>query len=326
MTPAKVFLYLGYVLPVNYWLVIVRERVFMGIVETGLFGCRDPECGLLMTRVKPGTRLVLFVSGFDCKSYCKSFVGIFEAVNDWVKASKKLNDWSHMVEVKPIALGRVELGSIAGKLSFIRGRRSITEALHSVDPSNPRAMPMPVEDAELIINELRRQAVPKPVIEIWGTPKGGAERVVGGAGAEVRLATQGINEAVALLMEVAQLFGYYPVSNVDAGEYRLDLAWWGNEDEYRDGLAPLAVFEVVDNPEQALARLKHARDRWRGVKLYAVVRDENAGKELERTLRGSFHELRRRVKVLSLGGLRDFVKDLRRHGELVREFVMLDKD
>ncbi|WP_243666648.1 EVE domain-containing protein [Vulcanisaeta sp. JCM 16159] len=113
ITPAKVFLYLGYVLLVNYWLVIMRERVFMGIVETGLFGCRDPECGLLMTRVRPGTRLVLFVSGFGCKSYCKSFVGVFEVVGDWVKAGKKLNDWSHVVEVKPISLGRVELGSIA---------------------------------------------------------------------------------------------------------------------------------------------------------------------------------------------------------------------
>ncbi|WP_243676245.1 EVE domain-containing protein [Vulcanisaeta distributa] len=218
----------------NYWLVIARERVFMGIVEAGLFGCRDPECGLLMTRVRPGTRLVLFVSGFGCKSYCKSFVGgVFEVVSDWVKASRKLSDWSHVVEVKPIALGRVELGRIANKLSFTRGgRRSITEALHSVDPSNPRAMPMPVEDAELIINELRSQSMPKPVIEVLGgTPKGGTKEVVGGgvgstgvkAGAEV----QGISEAVTLLKEAAQLFGYYPVSNVDAGEYRLDLAWWG---------------------------------------------------------------------------------------------------
>ncbi|WP_054842792.1 EVE domain-containing protein [Vulcanisaeta distributa] len=154
----------------NYWLVIVREGgVFMSIVETGLFGCRDPECGLLMTRVRPGTRLVLFVSGFGCKSYCKSFVGVFEVVGDWTKASKKLSDWSHVIEVKPITLGRVELGRIANKLSFIRGgRRSITEALHSVDPSNPKAMPMPIEDAELIINELRSQSIPKPVIEVLG--------------------------------------------------------------------------------------------------------------------------------------------------------------
>ncbi|WP_243679091.1 hypothetical protein [Vulcanisaeta distributa] len=155
--------------------------------------------------------------------------------------------------------------------------------------------------------------------------------VGGGAGVEAESTTQGVNEAVALLMEAAQLFGYYPVGNVDVGGYRLGgLAWWGgNEDEYRDGLAPLAVFEVVDNPEQALARLKHARDRWRGgVRLYAVVRDENARKALERVLRGgSFHELRRRVKVILLDELRGgLVQDLRRHGELVREFVTLDKD
>lgn len=201
-----------------------------------------------------------------------------------------------------------------------------------MDPSNPRAMPMPVEDAELIINELRSQSMPKPVIEVLGgTPKGGTKEVVGGgvgstgvkAGAEV----QGISEAVTLLKEAAQLFGYYPVSNVDAGEYRLDLAWWGNEDEYKDGLAPLAVFEVVDNPpEQALARLKHARDKWRGVRLYAIVEDENARETLERVLRGSFHELRRRVKVILLSELSGLVRDLRNHGELVREFVMLDKD
>ncbi|WP_243666649.1 hypothetical protein [Vulcanisaeta sp. JCM 16159] len=194
-----------------------------------------------------------------------------------------------------------------------------------MDPSNPRAMPMPVEDAELIINELRNQSMPKPVIEVLGTPKGGAKEVVGGVdstGAKAGAEALGISEAVTLLKEAAQLFGYYPVSNVDAGEYRLDLAWWGNEDEYRDGLAPLAVFEVVDNPEQALARLKHARDKWRGVRLYAIVKDENA----ERVLRGSFHELRRRVRVILLSELSGLVRDLRNHGELVREFVMLDKD
>ncbi|WP_171804835.1 EVE domain-containing protein [Vulcanisaeta distributa] len=313
----------------NYWLAIVRERVFMGIIETGLFGCRDPECGLLMIRIKPGTRLVLFVSGFGCKSYCKSFVGVFEVVGDWVKANRKLNDWSYVVEVKPVVLGRVELGSVAGKLSFTKGRRSITEALHSVDPSNPRAMPMPVEDAELIIKELRSQSTPKPVIEVLGASKGGAREVVGGissAGAGAGAEAQGVSEVVTLLREAAQLFGYYPVSDVDVGGYRLGLAWWGNEDEYRDGLAPLAVFEVVDNPEQALARLKHARDRWRGVRLYAVVRDEGVRRELERVLRGSFHELRRKVRVIMLDELRGLVQDLKRHGELVREFVMLDKD
>lgn len=56
-----------------------------------------------MTRVRPGTRLVVFVSGFGCKSYCKSFVGVLEVVGDWVKASSKIGDWSHVVEVKPIA-------------------------------------------------------------------------------------------------------------------------------------------------------------------------------------------------------------------------------
>ncbi len=194
---------------------------------------------------------------------------------------------------------------------------------------------MPAEDAELIIKELRSQSTPKPVIEVLGASKGGAREVVGGissagaggAGAEA----QGVSEVVTLLREAAQLFGYYPVSDVDVGGYRLGgLAWWGgNEDEYRDGLAPLAVFEVVDNPEQALARLKHARDRWRGgVRLYAVVRDEGVRRELERVLRGgSFHELRRKVRVIMLDELRGgLVQDLRRHGELVREFVMLDKD
>ncbi|WP_243676246.1 hypothetical protein [Vulcanisaeta distributa] len=63
-----------------------------------------------------------------------------------------------------------------------------------------------------------------------------------------------------------------------------------------------------------------------GVRLYAIVEDENARETLERVLRGSFHELRRRVKVILLSELSGLVRDLRNHGELVREFVMLDKD
>ena len=308
----------------NYWLIIVRERTFMDILERGLFGCRDPECGLLMTRVKPGTRLVVFVSGFGCKSYCKSFAGVLEVVGDWVKASGKVDDWSHVVEVKPIALGRVELGAVAGKLSFVRGRRSVTESLHSVDPANPRAMPMPPEDAELIMGELRRQSTPRPAVEALAQVAGEARPAVAKVVSEAR--GVGSVDAIGLLVEVAQLLGYYPVRGVEVGGYRLGLAWWGDEDEYRDGLAPLAVFEFVDNPEQALARLKHARDRWRGVRLYAVVADEKARRNLEVALRGSFHELRRRVKVLMLGELQSLVQDLRKHGDLVREFVALGRD
>ncbi|MFP3485151.1 MAG: EVE domain-containing protein [Vulcanisaeta sp.] len=301
----------------NYWLIIVRERTFMEILERGVYGCTDPQCGLLMTRVRRGDWLVVFVSGFGCKSYCKSFAAVLEVVSDWVRA--RVGNWGNVVEVRPIALGKVELGSIAGKLTFMRGRRSVTEALHSVDPANPTAMPMPRQDAELIIEEMRRQSKPKPAIE--ALTSGGAGKVVEEVGA-----AGDVEEVMRALEEVGQLLGYHPVRNYDTGTYTLAQAWWGSKDEYEEGLAPLAVFETTQNIEQALAKLKHARDRWRGVRTYIITLRPEDTKEIEKALKGSFHELKNKVKTITREEIEQLNKDLTKHRELIKELTSLRQD
>jgi predicted RNA-binding protein/DNA-binding Lrp family transcriptional regulator len=303
---------------VNYWLIIVRERTFMEILERGVYGCSDPHCGLLMTRVRRGDRLVVFVSGFGCKSYCKSFTAILEVVGDWAKA--KVGNWTGVVDVKPIALGRVELGTIANKLGFVRGRKNITEALHSVDPTNPRATPIPTQDAELIMGEMRRQAEPRPATEIL------TRRETREAGEEVGRAAEDIEKLIRELAEIGQILGYHPITNYDTGTYKLTQAWWGSKDEYEEGLAPLAVFETTQNTEQALAKLKHARDKWRGVKTYLITLRPEDTKEIEKALKGSFHELKNKIKTITKEEIEQTNKDLTKHKETIKELTSLRQD
>ena len=290
----------------------------MEILEHGVLGCTDPQCGLMMTRVKPGDHVIIFVSGYGCRTYCKSFTAELEVVSEWRRASGRPGGWSSIAEVKPINLGKVELGSVASRLTFVRGRKSVTEALHSVDPTNPRATPMPMTDAQLIINELRRQTTPRPITEAMEEAKT--------TEIKAREETATDEEVVRRLTEIAEILNYYPVNNYDTGTYKITQLWWESQEEYNEGLAPLAAFETNKNTEQTLAKLKHAKDKWRGIKLYIITNNKEEEKQIQKALKGSFHELKNKIKTITKQEINQLHEDLKKHQETLKELTKLRQE
>lgn len=288
----------------NYWLLVLKESAFKELLTSGLLGCRDPACGLLMTRVSRDDTVIVFVSGYGCRDYCKSFTGAFRVASDWHKAG---GEYSYVVNVKPMITGKVGLGELVGKLSFMKGKK-ITDALHSVDPTYTYAKPMSKEDAELIIKMLSQGVTIKTASELI-------------RGSNVITSRTDI---IKLLRDIGELLGYYPVMDYKVGSYKLDLLWWEDEDAYKDGLAPLAVFERTEpTVDSALASIKHAHDRWRGLAAYIVTNDEN---EIESKIKGAFHELKGKIKIIKANEIEELYKDLSKHGDLIKQLIHIRRE
>ncbi|KUO92822.1 MAG: hypothetical protein AT710_02120 [Thermocladium sp. ECH_B] len=95
------------------------------------------------------------------------------------------------------------------------------------------------------------------------------------------------------------------------------------------GRRPAAVFEVQrgDSLVEALARLKHALDKWNINGLYLVVtEEEDTGKArrlVEPQLRGSFHELMDRVRIWTAKMVKEIRDALAKYSDEVRELSTL---
>jgi hypothetical protein len=131
------------------------------------------------------------------------------------------------------------------------------------------------------------------------------------------------------LREVGELLGYHVVIEYESEGYRFDVAWWGSERDFKGGKRPAAVFEVQRSGSlvEALARLKHALDKWNINGLYLVVTDEEdvdkARRLVEPHLKGSFHELMGRVRVRTAKMIEEVRDALVRYRDEVRELSTL---
>jgi len=124
------------------------------------------------------------------------------------------------------------------------------------------------------------------------------------------------------------VLGYYTKAEYES-DYRFDVAWWSSEGDFRGGRRPAAVFEVQrgDSLAEALARLKHALDKWNINGLYLVVtEEEDTGKArrlVEPQLRGSFHELMDRVRIWTAKMVKEIRDALAKYSDEVRELSTL---
>lgn len=178
---------------------------------------------------------------------------------------------------------------------------------------------MPIADAQLIINELRRQTTPRPITEVMEetkiteTDRAREETIID-------------EEVVRELTEIAEILNYYPVSNYDTGAYKITQVWWGSQEEYNEGLAPLAAFETNKNTEQTLAKLKHVRDKWRGIKLYIITNNKEEEKQIQKALKGSFHELKNKIRIIAKQEINQLHEDLKKHKETLKELTKLRQE
>ncbi len=146
----------------NYWVAPVNEDNYFVCREFSIFGVKSGQ-GWVVGKVKPGDALVIYVPKRGCKSMCASFVGAYEIVSDWFEEEKPLWPdervvgkaiYTHRVKIKPIAEGLVKAEELISKLSFIRNKERWI--LYLMGTLGNLRRPIPEEDAEKIINALRK--------------------------------------------------------------------------------------------------------------------------------------------------------------------------
>jgi len=131
------------------------------------------------------------------------------------------------------------------------------------------------------------------------------------------------------LREIGEMLGYYVRTEFESDGYRFDVVWWGSERDFRGERHPAAVFEVQRGGSlvEALARLKHALDRWNIYGLYLVVTEEEdverARRLVEPHLKGSFHELQGRLRIWIAKRVREIRDALAEYRDEVRELSTL---
>jgi hypothetical protein len=131
------------------------------------------------------------------------------------------------------------------------------------------------------------------------------------------------------LVEIGEVLGYYVRTEFENDIHRFDVVWWDSERDFRGERHPAAVFEVQRGGSlvEALARLKHALDRWNIYGLYLVVTEEEdverARRLVEPHLKGSFHELQGRLRIYTAGRVREIRDALIKYKNEITELSKL---
>ena len=148
---------------------------------------------------------------------------------------------------------------------------------------------------------IKRGDLTSPAYGVWQITEQGRERVLQElppVEAEIHAETRH-KELQRKVEQIGRVLRRYARSEFAEGPYIYDVIWKDSEHN------PLVshVFEVQDKGSvvEALAKLKHARDRWRA-ELILVVIDEKDRRRAERLLHpylsGTFHEIAEWVRIL----------------------------
>jgi hypothetical protein len=126
-----------------------------------------------------------------------------------------------------------------------------------------------------------------------------------------------------LVSELAAGLRKHPQVEVTEGPYRYDVVW---KDDPQADISPSHAFEVQDRGslDSALAKLQHARDRWR-CELFLVVVDERDGVRaralVDQRTQGAFHRIRHHLTVLSSEELAQLHADITRHASVLQRLL-----
>uniref|UniRef100_A0A7J2TAJ7 Uncharacterized protein n=1 Tax=Ignisphaera aggregans TaxID=334771 RepID=A0A7J2TAJ7_9CREN len=126
------------------------------------------------------------------------------------------------------------------------------------------------------------------------------------------------------LLELGEWLGFVIRKEVWTPDkvYRLDVIWMKSSDR-----PPIKAFEAELGRDvgKALARLKHAYDKWNCQQLWLVVSDESdaerARRLVEPKLRGAFEEIKDRVRILSWKELHELYKYLEPYKDILKDLM-----
>jgi len=296
------------------WLVLMNEENLRYTIEHGIYGIPSKRAEKLVQQVRVGDRIVVYVMKEDCKDLCESFAAVLEVVSDWRRSSKptwpdevKDNEVKYpwVVDVRVLASGKVLIDEVYSELSKIlpleESQGKLSGSKLRIFGMNFSKKPVSNELCELIMRRLR-------------------------AGSKVAFDHETVKD---WLREIGEVLGYYVRTEFENDIHRFDVVWWGSERDFRGERHPAAVFEVQRGGSlvEALARLKHALDRWNIYGLYLVVTEEEdverARRLVEPHLKGSFHELQGRLRIWTAKRVREIRDALAEYRDEVRELSTL---
>jgi predicted RNA-binding protein len=300
----------------------MNEENLRYTIEHGIYGIPNKRAEKLVQQVRVGDRIVVYVMKEDCKDLCESFAAVLEVVSDWRRSSKPTwpdeakdskVEYPWVVDVRVLASGKVPIDEVYSELSKIlpleKSQSKLSKSKRVIGfgtklrifGMNFSKKPVSNELCELIMRRLR-------------------------AGSKVAFEHETVKD---WLVDIGEVLGYYVKTEFESGGYRFDVVWWDSERDFKGERHPAAVFEVQRGGSlvEALARLKHALDRWNIYGLYLVVTEEEdverARRLVEPHLKGSFHELQGRLRIWTAKRVREIRDALTKYRDEVRELSTL---
>ncbi len=306
----------------NCWLVMMSEGNFNYTIKYGVFGLPGGSAGRLRGLINVGDYLLVYVVKRGCSELCESFTAVLEVAGGWRGSSKPtwpdeveegVVKYPWVVDVKVVVKGRVSYSEVYSELTRLLPLEDIRNRLQKAGGR---------VGFGTVLRMLSANASGKPVgSELCELVKARLQSMGGWV--------FGHEDVKGWLREVGELLGYHVVTEYESEGYRFDVAWWGSGRDFRGGRHPAAVFEVQRGGSlvEALARLKHALDKWNINGLYLVVtEEEDVGKArrlVEPQLMGSFHELMDRVRIWTAKRVKEVRDALAKYSDEVKELSTL---
>ena len=305
----------------NCWLVMMNEENLNYTINHGVYGLPEKSAERLRALINIGDNLLVYVIKKGCSELCESFAAVLEVASGWRESGKPtwpdevkegVVKYPWVVDVNVVVKGKVSYSEVYSELTRLQledirrrlqkaGRRVGFGSVLRILSANVSAKPLEGEVCELIKARLQ------PMGRVVFTH----------------------DDVKGWLMDVGELLGYYAVTEYVSEGYRFDVVWWSSERDFKGGRHPSAVFEVQRSGSlvEALARLKHAWDKWNVNGLYLVVTEEEDADKAQMLIKpqlmGSFHELMGRVKIWTAKMVKDVRDALAKYEDKVRELSTL---
>jgi predicted RNA-binding protein len=148
---------------VNYWIIPVSEENWLVINEVNVYGAPEATRGRHVRElVKPGDVVIFYVAKKNSRMLGDKFVGAYRVASEWFREDKPLwpdearegrVKYPWRTRLEPVKLGLVDYGELAPRLSFVVDKKRPGASLIGTHGNYKR--PIPREDAELIINNLK---------------------------------------------------------------------------------------------------------------------------------------------------------------------------
>ena len=296
------------VINMQYWLWSATETNWETLIRKKIWATYNRN---VATKVRKGDIFVFYVKR------TLHFKGIFRVTSEWYEIKELVwtdeieeqkKKYPHQINLELIQLGEANYKDLVPKLKFVE-RKYAPQVYIQGSGGWPVNFKKPIDgsDYEIILVEMKKNPMPPPITKPMTTPSVSPPMVPAPT-------TLTHSELIAMIADLAEMFGKSAEREYLVGPYRYDVIWKrvkvGN---------PTKVFEVHDKGvlDSALAKLKHAYDIW-SADLFLVVTKHEEKERAKLLLTGSFHEIEEVTTLVQPEEIKDMY-------EYKKKFIGLEK-